>query len=436
MRIGFVGLGKLGLPCAVAIASKGHDVMGYDVDPAAMTKAPRRFHEVAEDGISDFNQRLADSPITFGSLRDVVAHAELLFVAVQTPHAREFEGATELPQRRADFDYSFLTAAVGSIARHARADQTIVIVSTVLPGTIRKRVLPLLEHRARLAYNPFFIAMGTTMADFLFPEFVLCGSDDPDAATTLRRFYRTITVAPFRAVSLETAEVVKVTYNTFISTKIGFANTVMELCHRIPGSSADDVVSTLQLATRRIVSAKYLSGGMGDGGACHPRDNIAMSWLARELDLSFDWFEAIMIARERQTEWLARVMEEYPLPKAILGYSFKAESTITAGSPALLLKHILERRGHPVWLYDPCVDGGGIDVSALDPMVFLIGARHEAFKSYRFPAGSVVIDPWRYLPATQSEVHVIAIGRHVAEELAGDLASAGHAGAISSSPLA
>jgi UDPglucose 6-dehydrogenase len=170
------------------------------------------------------------------------------------------------------------------------------------------------------------------------------------------------------------------------------------------------------LGTRRIISKKYLSGGMGDGGGCHPRDNIAMSWLARQRNLSFDWFENIMVARERQTAWLADLMEESPLPKAIFGYSFKQESNILTGSPALLLRHLLERRGHSLLLYDPYIDPDPVDLRRLEAMVFLIGVKHTVFRNYVFPKGSVVIDPWRYLTDAGPGVQIVPVGRGPAVE--------------------
>ena len=148
---------------------------------------------------------------------------------------------------------------------------------------------------------------------------------------------------------------------------------------------------------------------MGDGGGCHPRDSIAMSWLARELPLSHDIFENLMTARERQTEWLAELMCAYDLPKAIIGYSFKAGINVTVGSPALLLKAILEERGFRVFLYDPLAEGTERNLSKLAPHVFLIGARHREFRALTFPKGSVVIDPWRYL-AAQNGVTFIPVG--------------------------
>lgn len=285
-----------------------------------------------------------------------------------------------------------------------------VVVSTVLPGTMRRRIMPLAHDKMKLCYNPFFIAMGSTMKDFLYPEFVLFGVHDDGAAKKAAALYRTLTKAPIYLTSVENAELIKVSYNTYIGMKIVFANTLMEMCHKLPGTDVDQVTDALKLATRRLISGSYMSGGMGDGGGCHPRDNIAMSWLARTLGLSCDFFDSLMMAREKQTEWLADLMCEIDLPKAILGYSFKPDTNLTVGSPALLLKSILEERGESVFIYDPLVDEETIDVSRLDPMVFLIGTKHAAFRHLTFPPGSVVLDPWRFITNTQADVRVVALG--------------------------
>ena len=146
---------------------------------------------------------------------------------------------------------------------------------------------------------------------------------------------------------------------------------------------------------------------MGDGGGCHPRDNIALSWLAGKIDLSYDFFESIMLAREKQTEWLADLMMEHDMPKVILGKSFKPESNIMVGSPALLLHALLAERGELCEIYDPFVDGG--ELPDFSPSCFLIATRHEYFAKIKFPKNSVVIDPWRYI-GDQSEVKIIRIG--------------------------
>src|SRR2546423_668973 len=181
--------------------------------------------------------------------------------------------------------------------------------------------------------------MGTTVRDFLNPEFVLIGSDRASGNGTvgdsrLRGFYRTLHDRPLFETDVKTAELIKVAYNTFIGQKIVFANAMMELCHKV-GADADDLAAALGLAGDRIVSPRYLRGGMGDGGPCHPRDNIALSWLSEELGLSHDIFSDIMEAREHQAEWLTDLIAERAngIPIVVHGKAFKPDTPITAHIP-------------------------------------------------------------------------------------------------------
>ncbi len=411
MKIGFIGLGKLGLPCAVAISHKGHDVIGYDLDQSRMQKKKINYRETGFDGISPFEPILRKSKLRFGSIDQVVSQSEIIFVAVQTPHEEKYEGTARIPKQRVDFNYDHLVNSIAEISKAIKKlekDRVVIIISTVLPGTIKNKILPNLNKHVKLCYNPFFIAMGTTMRDFLNPEFVLFGVVDKRAAELAEKFYRTIHSSPFYPTSLENAELIKVSYNTFIGMKIVFVNTLMEICHKIGGTmDVDAVTDALKLANERLISPKYLTAGMGDGGGCHPRDNIAMSYLARKLDLSYDFFESLMLAREKQTEWLATLMMEHKLSKVILGKAFKPETNITTGSPSILLKNILEEKKEKVSLYDPYIDG---PMPKWKKSVFFIGTKHPQFKKIKFPNGSVVIDPWRYIK-NQKGVDVIHVGK-------------------------
>lgn len=410
MKIGFVGLGKLGMPCAVALAMKGHDVIGYDENPSVLNKRKREYKETGPDGVEPFDPYLENSTLTFGSLDQIANHSDIIFVAVQTPHDQRYEGVTRIPPDRVDFDYQYLIASIKSLSRYVKRPTAIVIISTVLPGTIRKHILPEINPNMKICYNPFFIAMGTTMRDFLFPEFVLFGVDDNESSSLAKDLYQSLTDAPLYVTSVESAELIKVSYNTFIGMKIVFANTIMEICHKSPGTNADDVMNAIKLANRRLISPAYLKSGMGDGGGCHPRDNIAMSWLARKLNLSYDFFDSLMTAREKQTEWLADLICEYDLPKVILGYSFKAETNLTTGSPAVLLSNLIRERGYDVSLIDPFIEGIPDGFANSSRKVFLLGAEHSVFKELLFPSGSVVIDPWRMLNRPQSDITYIPVG--------------------------
>ena len=418
-KIGLVGLGKLGMPVALAISMKGHDIMGYDIDPKKMQKERFPHREIGPNGEPSIELLLRKSNIQFGLLTEVVRHAEIIFVAVQTPHEPRYEGVIRLPEERVDFDYSHLVKAVDQLANVIKEngeDKIVIIISTVLPGTIRREILPVLNNHVKLCYNPFFIAMGTTINDFLNPEFVLFGVRDKEAAERTKGFYGTLHKKPFYETTIENAELIKVAYNTFITMKICFTNTLMEVCHKIPGCNVDAVTDALALATDRLLSPRYMRGGMGDGGGCHPRDNIALSWLARELNLSYDWFENVMLCRENQTEWLDDIIEDHHRRRGyrnrvvgIYGKAFKAGTNLTVGSPAILLANILKERGFEVQMYDPHVDNGPCPFEGEG--VYFIGTNHKEFcaPGWRFPRGSVVIDPWRYIPK-QEGVEVIPIG--------------------------
>ena len=412
MNIGFVGLGKLGLPCALAIdAVDEHSVKGYDPDERIQDYLNKGEIPYREEGTEEL---LKKHNISFTNLKEVIESSEIIFVPIQTPHDPLYDGVTRLPETRIDFDYTYLVEGLKQISKvldDIQEERIVVVISTVLPGTIESQIKPILSKYAKLCYNPFFIAMGTTINDFLNPEFVLMGIDDKDAAEKLKLFYKTLHNKEVFECTLDEAELIKVSYNTFITMKICLANTVAEMSHKLNNINSDNVMDALKLANQRLISDKYLNGGMGDGGGCHPRDNIALSWLSQKVDLSYDWYENLMISREKHTEWLAELTIQKSIEKQmeifILGKSFKKETNLTNGSPAYLLKNLIEEKNHKTKIYDPFIDNQVEEFK--DPSVFFIATNHEVFKDINFPAGSVVIDPWRMIDE-QERVELISIG--------------------------
>ncbi len=436
MRVGLCGLGKLGNPVAVAIAQKFPGI-GYDVDPSKMRhRSPYEHRELGPTLEDDFQKYFdlaySTGQLRFASLQEMVAQSDIIFVAVQTPHQPKFDGSGLLPTNRADFDYTYLVDACKALASLVRPEQTVAIISTVLPGTIRREVLPVLAGKCSVVYGPLFIAMGTVFDNYLNPEFVLLGRDSENDTTTFRQFCakfyaqldydaRNDSISdqpPIVAMSIESAELTKcAAYNSFITMKIAFANTLMEIAHKTPGCNVDDVTGALKYATDRIISTKYLSGGLPDSGACHPRDLIAMSWLGDKLQLRHNIFEDLAKSREGQCDWLVDLLVKHGegLPKVILGKSFKAESNITAGSAALLCGALLKCRGQSFVQYDPFIDEypwTDTEVGSSQPRAaaYLIATKHKTFADYWiFPAGSVVIDPFRYIKPREG-VTVIPVG--------------------------
>ena len=420
MKIGFLGLGKLGLPVALAVESKGHQVVGTDINEITLRNIRFKTLNYIEKGAEEL---LKKSKLKLQTLDKIVEESDIIFVPIQTPHEKKYEGITRMPEERADFNYEFLINGIKELNEEIEKqgkDKTVIIISTVLPGTISKFIKPILGNHLKLCYNPFFIAMGTTIEDFLFSEMILFGVDDEGAAKQAQKFYKTINKAPFHKTTLENAELIKVIYNTFISTKIAMMNTVMETCHHLPNTDVDDVTEALSKCDNRIISSRYLTGGMGDGGGCHPRDNIALSYLARKFKLSYNWYDNIMKQRENQTEWLADLIIENKGDKQIniLGKTFKPETNIETGSPSILLKNILEEKGEKVRMWDPHVDDSDImkvkDEYEWDkvPQLFFIGTKHKTFIDFYFMPGSVVIDPFRYLEV-HDNVKYIPIGKNI-----------------------
>lgn len=399
-KVGFIGLGKLGLPCAAAISnSLKTSVVGFDVNPRIEEYVKESRVPYIEEMLEDY---LQDSNVeVLSSIAEVVAKSTMIFFAVQTPHLPKFEGNSPVPDETCDFDYSYLKSAVqqvcDEIQKQNRENILLVVISTVLPGTMRREVLPIIENSSvtiDFCYNPFFIAMGTTIKDFLHPEFILIGSDNPNSSQRLRTFYNFID-APKEVMEIESAELTKVAYNTFIGFKIVFANTISEICSEV-GGNCDEVTDALASATSRLMSPRYLRAGMADGGGCHPRDQIAMSELAKRLNLSVNTFDWLARARDKQTyrqaSTLMKLQQERGLPIVLLGRAYKRDINLVVGSPADLLGFFLEELGANYTFFDPIVEPGSILTS--NPAIFFVSTNHSIFRKLRVPPGSICVDPW------------------------------------------
>ncbi len=407
LRVGFVGLGKLGLPVALAVESRGKNVLAYDISP--------NVPEYIRDKKIPFNERNAEKLLQHtaiemaDSIKDVVKKCSMVFCAVQTPHDPKFEGDKPLIEKPVDFDYTYLKNAVKDIVEAANEldeKTTLVVISTCLPGTYYREIKPLLSQKINYIYNPYFIAMGTVIDDFLNPEMVLIGTDDGDAKSLVDFYKMMYSVDKSFVTDITTAEGIKVLYNTFITTKIVFANIYGEMAHKL-GMDSDDIYKALSLATDRIISSKYLRPGVGDGGGCHPRDNIALSYIADKIGLSFNLFDALMSAREKHMSWLANLAmgeaESAGLPIVVLGKSFKPETNIVTGSPATLLASFLKARKTKFihWEFDYPQE--------LPKAVYIVATQHKDYINLDFPDGSIVIDPHRYIKKREG-VKVVSIG--------------------------
>ena len=408
MKVGFIGIGKLGLPCAEAIAQKGHEVEGYDVA------------KVTSDNIT-----------VVDTVKDVVANKEIVFVAVPTPHDPAYDGrAPTAHLDPKDFSYDIVKKVLTQANEHMNKDQLLVLISTVLPGTVRNQLVELTDN-SRFIYNPYLIAMGSVAWDMVNPEMVMIGTEDGTEtgdAKELVDFYKTIMENNPRYVigTWDECECIKVFYNTFISTKIGLVNMIQDVAQKQGNINVDVVTKALANSTMRIMGPQYMTAGMGDGGGCHPRDNIALRYMASELGLGYDIFDAIMNAREIQAKNIAlelvKYAEETNMPIFIHGKAYKPGVEYCDGSYSLLVGHYVEEQGHRVTYIDPLT---GDDVELGMPGIILLA--HSASTTYKYmqeegdstdklyckiPSNSIVVDPWRNFSSDTSKVIHYGNTRH------------------------
>lgn len=401
MKIGFIGIGKLGMSCAEVMATK-HDVTGYDIYP-----------------------KTSDKIKIAATLREAVTDKEIIFVAVQTPHDPTYGGHEPITHlKNKDFDYTIVNNVLADINQYVNQSQLVVLISTVLPGTTRRELKNNITN-ARFIYNPYFIAMGSVEWDMVNPEMVIIGTEDGSEtgdARLLTDFYKTLMENNPRYVvgTWDEAECIKVFYNTFISTKIGLVNMIQDVAIKQGNIDVDVVTDALAKSTMRIMGPKYMTAGMGDAGPCHPRDNIALRYLAQELDLGYDLFDGIMKARERQAKNLARFIYDNRagLPVYIHGKAYKPNVEYTTGSYSLLVGYYLQEMGiEPVYidplteLTNPSSVQGCVLLAHNQQVTYGYAGVDTAQQLYcNIVPGSIVIDPWRTYTTDNQLIKVIHYG--------------------------
>jgi len=376
MNIGFVGLGKLGMPCAEAMATV-YKVTGYDV----LDKTSDKINIVP-------------------SIEEAVRGQDIIFIAVSTPHDPRYDGSKpvcHLPPK--DFDYTQVKQALEEINSYATG-QLIALISTVLPGTTRREFAPLITN-AELVYNPYLIAMGTVAWDMINPEMIIIGTDFGTAnkAQLLVDFYRPLMEnnPRYEIGTWEEAEAIKIFYNTFISAKLSLVNMMQDVAMKLGHINVDVVTNALALSTQRIMSTRYMVAGMGDGGPCHPRDNIALRYMTKELNLNYDLFDSIMYSREQQARNLAKFLVDlsvdHGLPILIHGYTYKPDVPYTDGSYSALVGYYCEQLNyHPIYV-DPNTH------PQVGPFSAVVLLAHNVEEFYcKLSEDCIIVDAWRAFP--------------------------------------
>lgn len=356
MNISVIGLGKLGAPMAALLAGKGHTVVGVDTNPSAVDALNRGIAPVHEPELQEWINRSRARLSATTNCSDAVCRTEATFIVVPTPS--EDDGTFSLRY--------VLSAAesIGAALSQKHSFHLVVLCSTVMPGSTERLVLPALEaHSGRrcgehfgFCYNPEFIALGSVMRDMSNPDMVLIGESDKDSGEMLATIHNGICDNNPRIARMNfiNAELTKLAVNTFVTTKISYANMLAEICEVLPGADIEVVTSALGSDSR--IGRKYLRGALGYGGPCFPRDNVALAALFRQKGLESTLGEATdRINRRQVTRLMHAIMPHVPKSGtvAVLGLSYKPHTQVVENSQGVDLAAQLLARGIRVVVYDP-----------------------------------------------------------------------------------
>jgi len=408
MKITVMGLGKLGACLVGSLAEGGHQVRGFDVSAAAVKSLNSQQSLVYEPGLAELLEKNAGRFAAFGDAGTALSGSEAVYIIVPTPSKPE-----------GDFANDYVTQALEAIGEDLRQNprqMTVVVSSTVMPGSCEAEFLPLLEARSGLtvgkeiglAYSPEFIALGSVLKDMSQPDLILIGESDPRTGDIVSEIALSMVAnsPEVRRMSLSSAEITKIAINTFVTTKISYANMLSELCDEIPGSDIDDV--TTAVGSDRRVGKLYLKAALGYGGPCFPRDNAALAFSAESRGLKADIARATDSVNRRQVERIVSLALQSSQPGdqiGVVGLAYKPNTPVIDESQGLEIARSLSKKDRAVVGFDPLVAENAPERSAnfvvaqspleLDGATVVIVANPELGHTLEGTARrAVIIDMW------------------------------------------
>ena len=353
MKACVIGLGKLGSPLAACLAAKGLTVVGVDNDPRKVEAINHAQPPVQEPGLGELLARTDGRLTAISDVEAAVRQTDISFIVVSTPS-----------DPAGGFSLRYVEPVCQAIARAlaARSDYHVVcLTSTVMPGTTGGTVREMLEQASGkrvgvdfgLCYSPEFIALGSVIRDFLNPDMLLIGESDRRAGDFLQSLYAQVceNKPAIARMSFVNAEITKLAVNTYVTTKISYANMLARICEQLPGANVDVITSALGLDTR--IGPKYLKGALSYGGPCFPRDNLALAQLAQQLHVPPDLAQTVDRFNRAQVSWLADVVQRTKGTVGILGLTYKAGTDVVEEAAGFLLAKELLARGAAVLAFDP-----------------------------------------------------------------------------------
>jgi UDPglucose 6-dehydrogenase len=420
-RVNVVGLGKLGAPLAAVLASRGFNVIGLDVNKTLVDALNAGRMPIVEPQLNELIAANRERLKATMDANEAVRDSEASFVIVPTPS-----------DSTGFFSNRFVLQAMETLGKALRSKtgyHMVVITSTVMPGSTGSEIKAALEAASGrkvgpdlgLCYNPEFIALGSVVRDMLYPDSILVGESDAKAGDMLTGIYLQMceNKPPVQRMNWVSAELTKISVNTYVTTKISYANMLADICDRLPGADVDVVTRALGADTR--IGVKYLKGAMGYGGPCFPRDNVAFAALARKLGARADVAEATDRINNYQVDRLTALVSKFARSGtriALLGLSYKPQTPVVEESHSVKLAQRLADAGYIVTVHDPLAQDAGLAVlgdkvvgassleSAIrDADLLIVATGWPEYKEIdpawlrRDGEKLTVLDLWRTLPA-------------------------------------
>ncbi|NUO07176.1 MAG: UDP-glucose/GDP-mannose dehydrogenase family protein [Candidatus Brocadia sp.] len=418
-RLSIIGLGKLGACTAACFASKGYEVIGVDINNS--------FVEAINNGRAPFYEPGLQESIKLSEGRlkatqdyeEAVKNSDITFLIVPTPSSKD-----------GHFSDRYLRNAVSNLsAAFKKVDKyhVFVVTSTVSPGTTEESLIPLIESTSGkklnkgfgIAYNPEFIALGNVITDFLNPDVVLIGESEEYVGDKLEEIYKVICEnKPYVArMSIISAEITKISLNSYITMKVSYANTLANICEQIPNADIDAITKALGVDKR--ISPYYLKGGLSYGGPCFPRDNRAFSAFAQKYGIDAKLAKTTDEVNKLQVNHLVDlVLKNLPdnngKAVSVLGLAYKPNTPVIEESSAIKLIEELLKKGLKIIVYDPLamdhtrayfgndiLYGSSIKDCLSKSSTCIVTTHADEFKSidksYIVNDPTIIIDCWRFL---------------------------------------
>lgn len=436
-KLSVVGLGKLGACSAACFAYKGFETLGVDIDKRFVDWINEGKANVIEPRLQDLIDKSEGRLKATQDYSKAINETDVTFLIVPTPSRTD-----------GHFSDMFLQDALGHLARALKEsnkeNHIFVITSTVSPTTTDEVLIPLIERESgrkinngfEVCYNPEFIALGSVITDFLNPDMLLIGESSKSAGDVLERIYEKVCENKpyFARMSLVSAEITKISLNSYVTMKISYANTLANICEKIPGANVDDI--TKAIGADKRVSPYYLKGGIAFGGPCFPRDNRAFAAFADKYGYDAILAKATDTVNQLQIDHIvSKVLEQIPedgnVNVGILGLAYKPNTPVIEESPAVKIINELIKRDIRVIAYDPLAQPhanalfgykvlfvSNVKDCFVNSNIIVVTTLEKEFREIDDECisspNTTVIDCWRVLDKLKNsdKIHYIGIGEN------------------------